>query len=263
MHEPPVERFEGSILDPADLERVVPGCDVVFHLAGQVSVPESVEDPERTVLLNVVGTERVLEAVEKARVPATVFASSCSVYGAASSTPFSEDSPLQTESPYAESNRQGEQTGYSGAEPFAALRLFNVYGPGQADEGPYASVIGAFLSAALTKENPTIFGDGLQTRDFVYVDDVVEAMRATAEAVLQRGSVGPYNVGTGRAVTLLELWDAVAKAAGVDTRPVHRPARAGDVPHSCADVSKIQSEVGWSSTMGLEEGIRRLVASKS
>lgn len=242
---------------------MVPGCDVVFHLAGQVSVPESVDDPERTRILNVVGTRRVLEAVEKARVPATVFTSSCSVYGAASGRPCSEDSPLSPESPYAESNLQGEQLGYSGPEPFAALRLFNVYGPGQADEGPYASVVGAFLSAALAEESPTIFGDGLQTRDFVYVDDVVEAMRATAMAVLERGSVGPYNVATGRAVTLLELWDAVARAAGGTSRPEHRPARAGDVPHSCAEVSKIHTELGWSSTVGLEEGIRRLVASKS
>ena len=262
-HDDPVERLLGSILDREILARACDGVDVVFHLAAQVSVPESIENPDRTQRLNVEGVEHVIEAAAAAGVSGVVFASSCAVYGDPAETPIDETCPLVPTSPYADSKRMGEVLGYEGDVGFAALRLFNVYGPGQADEGAYAAVIAAFLRAIRDGRPPTIFGDGLQTRDFVYVDDVVEAMRATAEVVLERGNVGPYNVGTGRAVTLLELWDAVAKAAGVDSRPVHRPARAGDVPHSCADVTKIQSEVGWSSTMGLEEGIRRLVASKS
>ncbi|MCO4769241.1 MAG: NAD-dependent epimerase/dehydratase family protein [Deltaproteobacteria bacterium] len=254
--------IEGSILDDEVLRAAAAGAEAVFHLAAQVSVPESVVNPERTERINIVGMQKVLEASRSAGARSVVFTSSCAVYGDPAQLPVGETSPLQALSPYADSKARGETLGYAWADDhagFGAVRLFNVYGPGQDSGGAYAAVIAAFAAAARRGEAPTIFGDGLQTRDFVHVDDVVAALILLAERVGEGGSAGPFNVGTGRAVTLLELWSEIASVFGVDLPAAHGPARDGDILHSCADLSAIRQTLDWSATMPLGAGLRSML----
>ncbi len=256
--------IEGSILDAEAVASALQGVDALFHLAAQVSVPESVADPERTQQLNVDGMASLLDAAAQAAVRAVVFTSSCAVYGDPASLPVTERTPLAPMSPYADSKRLGEELGYAtaraGGPGFAALRLFNVYGPEQDAGGAYAAVIAAFASRAAAGIAPTIFGDGSQTRDFVFVDDVVAALIQTAEHVMTHGPAGPFNVGTARAVSLLELWTEIAAITGADPAYELGPPRAGDILHSLADASAIEREVGWAAKMPLAAGLRRMLA---
>ena len=257
---------EGSILEASVLREALVGVDSVFHLAARVSVLESLRNPAQTHRVNVVGTRAVIEAARVAGVRAVVFTSSCALYGDSAEMPVSESSAPGPLSPYADSKLHAERIGYAQREAgtgFAALRLFNVYGPGQDTGGGYAAVIAAFGRAAAGGVGPTIFGDGLQTRDFVHVDDVVAALICAAEYVGAHGSAGPFNVGTGRAVTLLELWRAVARVTGSDASPAHRPRRPGEIVYSCADVTAIEQELGWTATMGLFDGLRTTLCPRS
>jgi UDP-glucose 4-epimerase len=253
---------EASILDPPAMRAAAEGVDVVFHLAAQVSVPESVADPGRTQRINVDGMRAVLAAARDARVRAVVFTSSCSVYGEPDGIPIREDAALRPMSPYANSKMIGEEMGYAWARDgagFAALRLFNVYGAGQHAGGAYAAVIAAFAGAAASGGGPRIFGDGTQTRDFVHVEDVVSALISTAEHVLLHGSAGPYNVGTGRAVSLVALWDAVAGVTGSPDAPRFLPPREGDILHSCSDPTALAEEIGWEASLSLVEGLSAML----
>ena len=253
-----VRFVEGSILDDGALGDALAGVDAVFHLAAQVSVPESVADPQRTQRINIEGMRRVLTAARGSGARAVVFTSSCSVYGEPEEMPITEQADLRPMSPYATSKQRGEEMGYELSGPgcgFAALRLFNVYGSGQEAGGAYAAVIAAFAAAADRAEGPTIFGDGLQTRDFVHVDDVVAALMATAEHVLVHGSAGPFNVGTGRAVTLRELWAEVAAVTDCRAECNYASERAGDILHSCSDPSAIAAQIGWRASRSLHDGL--------
>ncbi len=260
-----VRFVEGSIFEPNALRTAIQGVRVVYHLAAQVSVLSSVEDPARNERINVGGVRRVLAAAEQAGVRSVVFASTCAVYGEPSELPLTERADLAPRSPYATSKQKGEQLGYAWATAgrfFAALRMFNVYGPGQKTGGAYGAVIASFVRAARTGACPVIFGDGLQTRDFVHVEDVVRAFVAVVGLMERRGTCGPYNVGTGQAVSLLGLWEIISAEYGSDASPELAPTRPGDIVHSVADASAIKRELAWSATMPLAAGLRSMRTSK-
>jgi len=266
--EPPglagAELVEGSILDPGALGRACAGADVVVHLAAMVSVPQSVAEPERCHEVNVVGTVRVLEAARSAGAGRVVFASSSAVYGSSPSLPSRECDPVDCVSPYAASKAAGEAfvTAYGRCcedLATASLRFFNVFGPRQDPTSPYAAAIAAFASAVRAGRRPTVFGDGTQTRDFVPVDDVVRAiLLAASRPEPPRGEV--HNVGTGRRRSLLDVITLLADAAGRAVEPRFEPPRAGDVPHSGADIASARRALGYEPRTDPESVLAALLA---
>lgn len=253
------EYFEGSIEDGELLRGAMRGVDYVFHLAAMVSVPESVERPEECARINTDGTRKVLEAALGAGAKKLVFASSAAVYGDNPAVPKREDMTPEPRSPYAEAKLAGERLCGEFAEHMnletACLRFFNVFGPRQDPAGAYAAAVPALAGKALRGEPLTIYGDGGQTRDFIYVKDVVGAM----EFVASRGSArGVFNCGYGRAISLRELAGMILKETGSASPLVFAPARAGDVRDSRADVTRLR-EAGWRPGGSLAEGLARTV----
>lgn len=242
-----IELIEGPAGDPGDAE-------TIFHLAAVTSVPVSVERPLETHDTNVTVTARLLTG---RRLRRFVLVSTTAVYGNAP-TPTPEETSPSPASPYAASKLASELLTRTVARTrgFTAvcLRPFNVYGPRQRPDSPYAGVVCKFADALRAGAPVTIFGDGQATRDFVFVGDVVEALLRASEA----GDGGVYNVGTGRAVTILELAGLMARAAGTAARIQHRPARPGDVLRSCADTTRAARELGWTARVPLEDGLKRL-----
>lgn len=260
---PGAELVEGSVADEAAVTRAVTGCGLVFHLAAMVSVPQSVAEPDLCVRSNIVGTQRVLTGAKSAGVRRVVLASTCAVYGDQPNLPSREGDPTMCCSPYAASKLAGEGLmqafARTGGPSTACLRFFNVYGPGQDPKSAYAAVISAFAAALREGRTPTIFGDGEQTRDFVFVEDIVRAnlLAATSPAEL-RGEV--FNVGTGSRTSLLHLLAMLAKVAGRPATADHKPARAGDVRHSQADIARIRTTLGYEPRTAMEQGLSRTVA---
>jgi nucleoside-diphosphate-sugar epimerase len=259
-----IEFVEGSVADPEVCRRAAAGCEIVYHQAALPSVAMSVEDPQRTHRVNSVGTLNLLSAAREAGVRRVVYAASCAVYGSGGSAPRREDLPPDPLSPYAVQKYTGELYCQQFARHYgletAVLRYFNVFGPRQDPASPYAAVIPIFMRALRRGEPPTIYGDGLQTRDFVYVKDVVEANRAAA-AGGPESSGQVFNVGRGEERSLLEILDMIAKALGcAGVQPYFLPARAGDVRNSRADIGKIERVLGWRPRFGLEEGLRATAA---
>lgn len=255
-----LELVRGDIRDPAAVERAVAGAERVFHLAAMVSVQQSVEDPRLCHDVNVTGTLQVLEAARRGAVRRVVLASTCAVYGDDPRLPKAEDMVPQPQSPYAASKWMNEiyadlYRRLYGVEA-VALRFFNVYGPRQDPNSEYAAVIPKFVDRLRHCRHPVIFGDGRQTRDFVYVGDVVAACLAAAEGA---GKGGVYNVGSGRRYSLLELVEVLDLVLGTRTKPEFGPPRPGEVRHSVAAVGKIEQELGWRPAVGLEEGLRTMV----
>jgi nucleoside-diphosphate-sugar epimerase len=253
-----------SILDEGAFRAVMDGCRFVFHEAAMVSVPLSVDDPPRCAEINIIGTERVLEAACAAGVQRVVFASSAAVYGDEPNLPSTERDPIDCCSPYAASKAAGEalMTAFGRCYDIStvSLRYFNIYGPRQDPNSPYAAVIAAFLSALRAGRPPTIFGDGRQTRDFTCVDDVVEAnLRAATCAEPLTGEI--INIGTGTRSSLLDVLAAIRDALGVDVAPRFEAERTGDVRHSVSDISKAQAMIGYEPSFGLAEGLTKLALS--
>ncbi|MDY7108631.1 MAG: NAD-dependent epimerase/dehydratase family protein, partial [Planctomycetota bacterium] len=204
------------------------------------------------------------EAARDAGVQRVVFASSAAVYGDEPNLPSTEHDPIDCRSPYAASKAAGEalMTAFGRCYELStvSLRYFNIYGPRQDPDSPYAAVIAAFLSALRSGRPPTIFGDGQQTRDFTCIDDVVEAnLRAATCAKPLTGEV--MNIGTGRQSSLLDVLAALREAIGVDLAPRFEAERAGDVRHSVADISKAQAMIGYQPQTTLTEGLKRLASS--
>jgi len=257
-----VELLVGDVRDRDMLEQAAAGCDVVFHEAAIVSVPYSVEHPQETHDVNLQGTLNVLEAARKRGVRRVVFACSAAVYGEAPELPKRESMAASPVSPYGVEKSAGEQYLLAWSRLFGvegvSLRYFNVFGPRQDPRSPYSGVISIFVDRALAGTRPTIFGDGLQTRDFVYVDDIVTAnvLAATTPAAAGRA----YNVAGGRRTTLNELLAMVSRAAGHETRAEYAPPRPGDVRDSVADIGRARAELGYEPKVGVEEGLGRLVA---
>jgi UDP-glucose 4-epimerase len=254
-----IKLMEASVTNLEAVHDACRGVDCVIHLAAQTSVPRSVKDPIETNLINVNGTLNVLVASRDAKVKRVVFASSCAVYGSTTDLPIAECTTLAPISPYGLSKQIGEAYGLMFQEMYAlefvALRYFNVFGPRQDPGSPYSGVLSIFNAALLGGTQPTVYGDGEQSRDFVYVSNVVEAILLAAEA---KGAPGlAINVGTGNRHTLNQTLALLEKIAGHLAQANYAAAREGDIRDSQADIELARKVLGYSSQIDFEEGLKR------
>ena len=258
----PAARFYQA--DVTDAERMTEIAlaekpDVVNHHAAQVNIRLSVANPVFDTQVNVVGTVAVLEAAAKASAKKFIFISSGgAVYGEASVIPTPEDVPPRPISHYGAAKLAGEQYCHvyhvtTGLD-YTILRYSNVYGPRQNPDGE-AGVTSIFTHKLLRGEQPTIFGDGSKTRDYVHVHDVAAANLLA----LHRGSLGVFNIGTGRRITDQEVFEAIARAVGYKGRPAYEDFRPGEVMHSCLDCTRACEVLGWRPTISFEEGVASVV----
>jgi nucleoside-diphosphate-sugar epimerase len=257
-----VDFVRADINDFATVQAVSQHIDLVFHLAALVSVVESTEHPLNAYVTNVSGTLHVLEAARMQGVRRVVQMSSSAIYGDTETLPVPEHEPPQPLSPYASSKLAAEQAGqlYShlyGVET-VALRGFNIYGPRQSPTSPYAAVVPRFIDALRRGQQPTIFGDGLQSRDFIYVGDLVQALWAAATAPGIGGEV--FNAGRGEACSVLDLAHTLGELLGTPVQPHHAPPRSGEVRHSCAAVERLSERTGFRPQTSLREGLAATVA---
>jgi nucleoside-diphosphate-sugar epimerase len=260
-----IEILEGTILDPATVRCAMTGVERVFHQAALRSVPRSIDDPHGGSRVNVEGTLNVLMSARDAGVRIVVYASSSSVYGNDWPLPLREDYAPAPVSPYAVSKLAGEHycrvfsTVYG--LPTVSLRYFNVFGPRQDPESPYAAVIPRFLAAALAEQSLEIHGDGLQSRDFTYVDNVVLANCLAAESPLASGQV--FNVGCGYRYSLMDIVQTLGRILGDEQQTIrwdHVEPRRGDVRHTLADIARAREVLDYQVAVGFEEGLRRTLA---
>lgn len=233
--------------------------NVVSHLAAQTSVRLSMSDPVRDATINVLGSINVLRACVEHEAERVVFASTCAVYAGAQYIPMDEGHPVLPESAYGASKYavEGYIRMFAGAHglKYKILRYGNVFGPRQNPEGE-AGVISIFTKQFVEGDQPTIFGDGTKTRDYVYVGDIV---KGNVLAIGETGDNETYNLAGGKEITDFQVFEAVRKAAGSDMTPRYAAVRPGEVLRSCLDYSKAKAGMGWSPTMNLEEGIREVV----
>jgi UDP-N-acetylglucosamine/UDP-N-acetyl-alpha-D-glucosaminouronate 4-epimerase len=256
-----VELVEGDIQSYERVHNAIAGCEVVLHQAALPSVPRSVADPLTSNATNVTGTLNVLLAARDAGVRRVVFASSSSVYGITPELPKREDMAPLPVSPYAVAKLACEGYCRSFGEVYGletvALRYFNVFGPRQDPRSQYAAVVPNFITSLLTGQRPTIFGDGHQSRDFTYVENVVQANLLAMQADIAPGRV--YNVACGERVTLNQLVAVLRELLGTGLEPVYAAPRAGDVRHSLADLTASRRDLGYEPSVDLREGLRRSV----
>jgi len=254
-----IEFVEGDVRDSAAVGAAVRGTEFVFHQAALPSVPRSVADPVTTHEVCATGTLRVLLAARDAGARRVVYAASSSAYGNLPGLPRRATDPTLPRSPYAVAKLAGEHYCVAFSDVYGLetvrLRYFNVYGPRQSPDSPYAAVIPKFLRAMRAGQRPTVHGDGEQSRDFTYIDDVVRANMLAAEASGVSGKV--YNLACGRRTSLLELVARMNALLGTDIKPVHEAPRPGDVRHSQADISAAEADLGYSPRVGIDEGLRR------
>lgn len=256
-----VEFMRVDLSNPDAARRAVSGAEVVFHQAALPSVPRSVKDPIATTIACVMATVAVLTASKDARVRRVVYAASSSAYGDAEGLPRAETILPSPISPYAAAKLAGEHFCRAFAKVYGletvALRYFNVFGPRQDPTSQYAAVIPKFISALLSDQELHIYGDGEQTRDFTYVDNVVEANILAAESP---GAVGEtLNVATGEQWSINQLVDVLEEITGRKARRVYLPERPGDARHSLADISKARRLLGYEPRIGFKEGLERTV----
>ena len=254
-----IEFHELEIRDGAALEKVFSGIDVVFHEAAIPSVPRSIAEPELSHDVNVNGTFSVLLAAHRQKVRRVVYAASSSVYGDTPTLPKTESMLPNPKSPYAVQKLLGEYYAKTFWDVFGletvSLRYFNVFGPRQDPSSPYSGVLSVFCQAILEGRPPTIFGDGEQSRDFTYVDNVVRLNLLAARSPDAVGKV--YNGGIGGRYTLNETWSLLNKIAGVRISADYSPARDGDVRDSQADLAGARHDLGYEPVVDFEEGLRR------
>ena len=253
------ELYERDLAE-GDLEDIFDGVDYVFHQAAVPSVPRSIDNPRLSVNANCTGTTEMLLAARDADVERVVVASSSSVYGSGGELPKHEEQPINPESPYALTKYFTEELAMEFSEFYGldtvALRYFNVFGPRQDPSSDYAAVIPKFIRMMLDGEQPTIHGDGGQSRDFTYIENVLQANVKAATSDVG-GEV--YNVACGGQVTINELVDTLNDVLGTDLEGVHTDPRAGDVRHSHADISKAREEIGYEPVVEFREGLERTV----
>lgn len=263
---PRLDIWEGSITDAAICERACVGITHVSHQAALGSVPRSLADPERFMAVNGLGFGNVLEAARKAGVRRVVFASSSSVYGDEPGLPKVEGRTGKPLSPYALTKQLNEQQAMLWGQLYGlktiGLRYFNVFGPRQRPDGPYAAILPRMLTAAQTGQAPTIFGDGEQTRDFTHVANVVQANLLALTTQKPDASGQVFNVATGHQISLNAAWNLIQKLVGVSLPSLYAPERPGDIRHSLADISKAQRLLGYEVEVGFEEGISRTIQSE-
>jgi nucleoside-diphosphate-sugar epimerase len=258
---PRIKIHRADITDLVTLRKVVIGYEAIYHEAALVSVKRSVEDPISTHMVNAGGTLNVLKVAVESKIRKLVYASSSSVYGNSQSLPKKEDMRCLPVSPYAVSKLAGEAYCSAFARVYGldtiSLRYFNVYGPRQR-EGQYSGVIPIFIGKALRNENPVIFGDGTQMRDFTYVDDVVKANILSLEMETDPGEI--LNIATGTPVTINLLADVISRETGKDNlKPIYEKPRPEDVYASYADITKANSVLGYRPGVTLEQGIRKVI----
>lgn len=256
-----IELVEGDICDYQLMCETMQGVEVAFHQAALCSVERSVEDPQITNSINIGGTLNVLLAARDERVKCVVYASSSSVYGDTPALPKQEAQTPVPASPYAVTKLTGElycHTFYQlfGLQTFS-LRYFNVFGPRQVQDSPYAAVIPRFISALLQGESPVIYGDGKQSRDFSYVGDVVEANLLVMKAKAGFGEA--FNIACEQRTTVKQLADYLRALLKTKIRPVHQQPRPGDVRHSMADIAKARELLEYQPRTGLLTGLARTV----
>ena len=256
---PQLEIIEGDITNTIEVNEAMQGVDKCIHLAAQVSVVSSVEDASFSAQQNILGYVNIIEAIRKNNVSRLVYASSAATYGNPVELPLREESLLAPESPYGLEKKVNEQY----AELFlnlhnmsaCGMRYFNVYGPRQDPKSPYAGVIALFVERIKNKQALTIFGDGLQTRDFVFVHDVAR----TNIAALQSNFNGACNVGTGKTVTLLQLIEVLEELCGWQVEKNFKSPREGDIVHSSAVVERMNNDLGFTALVNLHEGLQSLL----
>jgi len=254
-----IELIEADVTDTEAVRRAVKGCEVVYHQAALASVPRSVANPIATHRACVDGTLNVLLAARDGGVRRVVYAASSSAYGNSARLPKSEADPTAPLSPYAAAKLASEHYCAAFSEVYGLetvrLRYFNVFGPRQTPDSPYAAVIPLFLKALTAGQSPLIHGDGEQSRDFTFVADVVQANLRAAEAPGVAGQV--YNVACGQRTSLLELVMILNSLLGTDVQPTHGPARPGDVKHSQADIARAKADLGYRPTTDMYTGLSR------
>ena len=247
--------IEGSVTDRDLVNKAVQGVDYVFHMAALVSVPESMEKPAECVDINVHGLLNVLEEASVAGVAKLVLASSAAVYGDNPEVPKVETMLPEPKSPYAITKLDGEyylgMFQREGRLETTAVRFFNVFGPRQDPKGAYAAAVPIFIEKAIKGEDITVFGDGEQTRDFIYVKDIVGAL---VFAVETPGVTGVFNAGYGGQITINQLAGQLVTSAGSASKILHAPERPGDVKHSRASAQRLL-DAGWKPRLTLEEGL--------
>ena len=258
---PRLEIVDGDLTDPQAVAQAVDGMDLVFHQAALSSVPRSVERPLDTNAACVTGTLHVLDAARRAGVRRLVYAASSSAYGDQPTSSKRETDLPAPISPYGAAKLAAEYycqafTATYGFET-VSLRYFNVFGPRQDPGSPYSAVIPLFITAILNGQQPKIFGDGHQSRDFCYVANVVHANLLAAEAQGAAGKV--FNVACGQTTSLLELLAQLNRLLGTDVKPIHEPARAGDVRESLADITQARRILGYEPLVGFNEGLERSI----
>ncbi|HEX3376461.1 MAG TPA: SDR family oxidoreductase [Candidatus Acidoferrales bacterium] len=253
-----IKFIQESIVNLETLREACCNVDYVVHLAAQTSVPRSINDPVETNLINVNGTLNVLVAAREAKVKRVVFACSCAVYGKTSTLPITENVALDPISPYGVSKQLGEAYGrvfhdLYGLE-FISLRYFNVFGPRQDPGSPYSGVLSIFNENLLKGTAPFVYGDGEQSRDFVYVENVVQANLLASE--IKSGSFQAINVGTGNRYTLNQTLALLEKITGRPAHATHAPARDGDIRDSQADIRLAKEALGYDPRVTFEEGLK-------
>jgi UDP-glucose 4-epimerase len=259
----PPELIRASITDSDALDQALRNVRVVFHLAALASVARSMEQPVATHHACATGTLMLLDRARRQQVQRIVYAASSSAYGGlqGSDGAQSESLSVQPKSPYAAAKLAGElylqAFGHAFGLQTVSLRFFNIFGPRQRADSPYSGVIPLFIAAMLQGRSPTIYGDGMQSRDFTYVENAVQALLRAA--FTPRIPAPTYNVGTGRSISILQLVDALNRILGTNLSPCFAPPRPGDVRYSCADIRRIQHDLDYRPTVSFEEGLERTV----
>ena len=250
--------IRGSVTDKELLTKATSDVDVIFHLAAQVHVDRSIIEPRRTFEVNTLGTLNVLDAALENNIELVAYASTSEVYGSAKYTPMDEDHPLNPASPYAASKAAADRLCFSYFNtyklPVVIVRCFNTYGPRQKNTG-YAAAIPKFLRRVLAHLPPIIYGDGLQTRDYMYVKDAVRAYKLilnSYENVLGQA----INFGTGQEITILNLSKVITELSGNNFAPVHTSPRAGEVKRLCADITRAKKTLGFEPQYTIKEGLQ-------
>jgi len=255
---PKITFIEGDIRQRADVEDAADGCDVIFHEAAVVSVPQTVEDPIGSAAVNELGTLTVLDVARMQKTTRVVLASSCALYGDDPVQPKHEGLPARVQSPYALQKLSGEMYARLYCKLYGletiCLRYFNVYGPRQDPSSPYSGVISIFMDHSARQLAPKIYGDGQQSRDFVFVKDVVRANILAATAMAANGQV--INIGTGHTVTINQLWETISRLFEITIPPCYESRRPGDIRLSMADVGKAGRTLGFEPAYSFEEGIK-------
>jgi UDP-glucose 4-epimerase len=254
-----IEVLESDLTDLEAVRRAMRGIEVVFHQGALASVPRSVADPLATHAACVNGTLHVLQAAREAGVRRVIYAASSSAYGASTKLPKCENDPTLPLSPYAVAKLAGEHYCAAFSEVYGLetvrLRYFNVFGPRQSPDSPYAAVIPLFLQTMLAGRSPTINGDGQQSRDFTFVEDVIQANLLASAAPGVSGKV--YNIACGKRTSLLDLVAKINSLLGTNILPSHRDPRPGDVRHSQADISRAMMELGYRPSYDIDLGLAR------